>query len=130
MNQASPGRSQKGLSSFTMLFVMVAMATFFLIGIKVVPMFMDNATVNSVVVALDSDPEVKTMADEQIRNKVMKMLTLNNIRFLKAEQIVIKREDGLLKVNLDYEVRENIFRNLDAVAVFENHYETRLPNDS
>ncbi len=130
MSRSRLNQFQKGLSSFTLLFIMLAMATFFLIGIKVVPMFIDNATVNSVVQGLEEDPKVKSMVDEEIRSKIVKMLTLNNIRYLKPEQIVIIREDGLLKVQLDYESRENVFKNLDAVASFENHFQTKLPNDN
>ncbi len=118
---------QHGASTLGILFILISLATFMMVGVKVVPMYMDNATINSVVTGLENEPGIVKLNHDQLHYKIMKLLTINNIRSITNEQVVIKRENGKLTVDVDYEVRENIYRNLDAVASFKNHFETKIP---
>lgn len=127
MNSVSTLRKQKGISSLTVIFILISLAGFGLVGIKVVPMYMDNATINSIITGLGDQPGLTKLNDDQLRFKIEKLFTINSIYNIDQKALVIKRDNGKLTVDFDYEVRANIYRNLDAVASFKNHFETKLP---
>ena len=117
---------QIGASSFTLLFMLIMGALAITLAIKLLPLYLDNNSVNSVINSMGEDQKLQTYQDKQIRQKIQSRLTINNIRDFDGKNIVIKRDNGLLTIDANYEKRENIFKNIDVVVSFENHFETRL----
>ena len=117
---------QTGASTIVILIVLMFGAVVLTLALKLIPIYIDNSTIESVIHGLEKDLKITSYGDEEIRNKISKLLSINNIRSFKASDIKISREEGELFISLDYEVRENIFKNIDVIVSFENHFKTPI----
>jgi len=63
------------------------------------------------------------MGAAQIRTLINKRLIVNNVRSLKTEDISIEKDGNVALIVVEYEVRENLFRNIDSVIHFKHEYE-------
>ncbi|MCP5206162.1 MAG: DUF4845 domain-containing protein [Hahellaceae bacterium] len=122
-------KNQAGGSTIATLFLLIMVALALTLAIKILPKYMDNNSINSVINAMVEDSQVTSYTDDQIFTKIQSRLIINNIRDFKNESIKIKRDNGLLTIDADYEVRENIFKNVDVVVSFTNHAETPLKDN-
>jgi hypothetical protein len=50
---------------------------------------------------------------------------VNNIRGFDLKQIQIEKDGDIVHLNVDYEVRNNIISNVDAVIHFQHEYELK-----
>ncbi|MGD9660415.1 MAG: DUF4845 domain-containing protein [Porticoccaceae bacterium] len=114
---------QTGMSSLTLLLVLMAGAFVLLAGFKIGPLYIDNYFVRSSVNALQ-DEDVRNMSDHQIRRAVDRYFIINGVRDLSSKDIKIERDSSRTLVMLDYEKRINFFANLDVVVMFKNHFDT------
>lgn len=116
-------RNQTGLSSITLLLVLLAGAFILLAGFKIVPLYLDNYFVKSSIDSLQ-DEDIRKMSDRQIRNALGRYFTINGVRDLNAGQVKIERETDKVIVKLDYEKRIDFIANIDVVVSFENWFDT------
>ncbi len=118
-------RNQKGASALSIMVILFLAASILTIVMKVAPMFFDNMTIAKVLEDIGAQSDIAELADDEIISAFTKRLSINNIRGFDTKKIIITRDDGLLAIDINYEKRENIFKNIDAVASFENHFETK-----
>ncbi|MFL0797024.1 MAG: DUF4845 domain-containing protein [Cellvibrionaceae bacterium] len=93
---------------------------------KLGPVYLDNYS--SVRAALDSlgKEDLTSYKKSQIKSKLDKFLMVNNVRGAAAEAFRIEKHmKGGYKITANYEVRVNMWGNLDAVMVFENELLTK-----
>ncbi len=116
-------RRQTGMSMFGWLVVLGAAAFAVSISLKVVPHYMDNRAVTNILDGVS--PEVwRGPNKKKMHETVNKGLKVNSIRTLKSADIIeIERTPSLTKVVMDYEIRENLFGNVDVVLVFKKDYQ-------
>jgi len=116
-------RKQAGLGLFSWLVVLGLAGFAVSIGLKVIPHYMDNRAIVGVVETMS--PEVwRSSTPKRMLDTVDKGLKVNNIRTLKAKDVLkIDRTPSITKVNVDYEIRENLFGNVDVVLVFKKDYQ-------
>lgn len=116
-------RRQTGMSLFGWLVVLCVVGFAVNIGMKIVPHYMANNAIVGVIEGMS--PEVwRGSSKNKMHETVDKGLKVNNIRALKSKDLLeIKRTPSITKVNLDYEVRENLFGNIDIVLVFKKDYQ-------
>ena len=118
-------KNQKGASALSIMVILFLAASIMTIVMKVAPMFFDNMTIAKVLEDIGAQSDIAELSDDEIVGTFSKRLTINNVRDFDVKKVVIKRDDGLLTIDINYEKRENIFKNIDAVASFENHFETK-----
>ena len=119
---------QKGLSAFGWLVVIFLFGIALTIAYAMIPAYYDNTLVADGLKSIGSSPDVKTMSREQAIGKLQSYFDLNGVRGEPTKSIkVVRRSEGIL-VNIDYEVRENIFGNVDVVMRFENQLDTSNPD--
>ena len=119
---------QKGLSAFGWLVVIFLFGIALTIAYAMIPAYYDNTLVADGLKSIGSSPDVKAMSREQAVSKLQSYFDLNGVRGEPTKSIkVVRRSEGIL-VNIDYEVRENIFGNVDVVMRFENQLDTSNPD--
>ncbi|MCK9503060.1 MAG: DUF4845 domain-containing protein [Porticoccaceae bacterium] len=114
---------QTGMSSLTLLLVLMAGAFVLLAAFKIGPLYIDNYFVRSSVNALQ-DEDVSKMSDHQIRTTLDRYFIINGVRDLSSRDVKIDRDSARTLVMMDYEKRIDFFANLDVVVSFENHFDT------
>ena len=108
------------------LLVLLMFVSLAIIGMKVIPPFVDNMTLNSILKEVAKTKDIETLDDSDIREAFSKRFSINGVRNISMDQIVIKRE-GKLVIEINYETRVNVFRNIDVAISFENQFDSAHP---
>ena len=118
--------SQRGMSSLSLLIIMMVAGFFMMCAFKMVPAYAENMYVVDALKTLgDGAKPVGEMTKKEIKKSAMQRnYMLNNVRTEGPNNIDVERtRDGLL-VNINYEVRVNLFANADVVMSFENQLDS------
>lgn len=116
-------RRQAGLSFFGWLIVLCFVGFAVSMGLKLAPHYIDHNAIVGVVEGVSPDVW-RGSSKKKMFDTVDKGLKVNNIRTLKSKDVLkIDRSASVTKVNLDYEIRENLFSNIDVVLVFKKDYQ-------
>jgi len=91
--------------------------------IKLGPAYLDDKTISEAVASLDGTEGLSKMGPAQIRALVNKRLIVNNVRSMKPEDITIEKDGDTALITVEYEVRNNLFRNVDTIIHFKHEYE-------
>ena len=118
---------QQGISVMGALFGLVLVGFFASIGFKVLPHYMDNKALVKMINAVDRDSGgVQIRSVGEFYTHLNKNMSVNNIRDLNAADIVeIHSEGPDFYVDMKYEVREPILKNIDLVVKFEQKFRVR-----
>lgn len=117
------GKYQRGASGLSILFTIMMVVFFVATGLKLTPVYLDNATLKGAMDALNEQPGITKMSRSKIKGILLKQLQINNVRNIKKEDIVVVKEKGRLTVNVDHEVRLDLIQNIDLLISFENQFE-------
>tara|TARA_B100000809_G_scaffold66641_1_gene63448 strand:- start:4294 stop:4731 length:438 start_codon:yes stop_codon:yes gene_type:complete len=119
--------SQRGMSVFNFLIVMMVAGFFMMFAFKVVPYYAENMyVVEALKTVGESAKPVSEMNKREIKTIIQRHYMLNNVRAEGPNNIDVDRSrDGLL-VNINYEVRVPFLEvlNLDLVMSFENQLDS------
>ncbi len=114
-------RRQRGYGLWSWLFILSLLGLLAIVGLRIVPLYIDYFTVVKVVNNLYADEDLNKQSPRQLRALLDKRFRTNNLWDMKAEDTVHIRRDrklGLL-MHVKYEVREPLIYNLDVVASFD-----------
>lgn len=119
---------QRGMSLMGWLVILILTGFFASVGFKVLPHYMDNKALDKMINAVDREAAngVKINSVGEFYSYINKGMQVNNIRDLKAADIMEVRQEGAeLYVELKYEAREKILKNIDLVVSFDKKYRVR-----
>lgn len=120
--------AQRGMSLVTALLLLSLVAFLASIAFRVVPHYFDYMSLDKILLSVEKDVDRNTSIQsiQEFRTYVTKHMQVNGLRDLSIDEIMqIKLEDNLFKVQLKYEKREPLIRNLSIVAHFEKEYRLR-----
>ncbi len=120
-------KRQRG-ATLTSGIIAIFIGGFFLtVAFKLGPHYLDNHIIQGAIVQIgQSGLEGQSSAD--IRRKVRDFFTINNIRHISSDQVMIKRSGQGVEISLDYEKRIEMFGNVGVVVKFSNGYNSAEPN--
>lgn len=116
---------QGGASALVVLVMVLFFGSLLTLLIKIGPAYMDDYTIQEALENLDGTEGLSQMGPAQVRTLINKRLSVNNVRGFDAKDISVDKDGGLVLINVDYEVRTNIFRNVDAIVHFQHNYEMK-----
>ncbi len=106
---------------------MMIMALFFggllTLAIKIGPAYLDDFTIQEALESLDGTDGLSQMGPAQVRSLINKRLSVNNVDGFDPKNISVEKNGELVVIKVDYEVRNNIFRNVDTIVHFQHEYE-------
>ena len=114
-------QSQRGLSKWGWLIVLVLGAGLMTTVLRLGPHYIDYRIVGGVVERLDAS-QVHNMSRDKIREHFSKQFRIENFRVPLKEMLTIDRNRERTIIDINYEVREHLFYNIDVVLTFgEKH---------
>ena len=123
-------RFQAGLSGYELLFVLLAagfvMTCIFSLG----PHYMDDASVGSSLTSVHKDLSSRKgseMSNSNIIGALQKNLQVNGVSSDILKSIKVTRDTGSVLVSIDYEIRQHMFGNIDALLVFKHQEDFSVP---
>lgn len=124
-NKFSAMGRQGGASALTMLVMVLFFGSLLTLVIKLGPVYLDDITIQEALEGLEGTEGLSTMGPPQVRSLINKRLSVNNIRGFDAKQISVEKNGEFVVIKVDYEVRNNLFRNVDTVIHFKHEYEMK-----
>ncbi len=116
---------QKGMTSLGWLFVISIIGFFALLIIKLLPIYLGNMEIRSVLEAMRDDSEIRNFDKREFRKNLAKRLTVSSwTSGIDTNTLQVKKnKNGTKTLSLNYEARENYAGNIFIVVAFENQVE-------
>lgn len=109
---------QKGMTAIGWLIVLGLIAFFVLTILRLFPMYMEYSKVASVMESLTNEPGMASKTKTEIIKLIGKRFDINDVETVTAKQAIISKEDGVVKIKMEYERREEFLGNIDIVGKF------------
>ncbi len=110
---------QEGMTMLSWLIVLAVVVFFILVGIKMVPVYIENYSIKQVLENMENDRSVRKMSPGEMRKSFMKRLKINSVYTFDRDTIKIKKEKRGTRFTVDYEVRKPVAGNVAIVMDFE-----------
>ena len=112
------------MGGWLLLIVVFGMAI--TMGMKLIPLYMDHNTMSSVLDGMAAEDGLAGKRKSDLRGMIQQRFKINNVRgFNVKDNIEIKRTKNGTELIMDYEIRQNLFYNVDLVTAFEKTVELR-----
>ena len=120
MNSIAARSRQDGMTYIGMLIMLVVIAFFAIVLIKVLPLYLEHFKVDSSLESLgkESKDDPMALSSMEIEKHLLNRLNINDVQHVTKDDIKITREGRKTVVTVDYEARVTLFGNLDLVARF------------
>jgi len=109
---------QQGMTMLSGLIVLAIVVFFILIGIKMIPVYIENHAIKQVLQNMEKDRKVRKMSPGEMRKSFMKRLKINSVYTFDRDTIKIKKEKRGTRFSVDYEVRKPVAANVAIVMDF------------
>lgn len=116
-------QQQMGLGLWGYFWILLAIAAGATLALRLGPHYLTQRTIGTVIENIASEP-VHTMDKRAIRELLGKRFQINGLYDLDPKKVLeIDRTKERTKLILDYEVREPIIYNVDAVLTFHEEFQ-------
>lgn len=112
------GRKQRGLSKWGWLVFIGLLVTAASGVLRLGPHYIDFRVVQDVLNRLPAGEVHGEMSRTQINDHFKKQFRVENFRIPLKEMLKVERDREQTVINIDYEIREHLFYNVDVVLVF------------
>ena len=124
-NNLSAMKRQGGASALIVLVMVLFFGSLLTLVIKLGPVYLDDITIQEALEGLEGTEGLSRMGPAEVRRLINKRLSVNNVRGFDAKSITVEKDGDLVVIKVDYEVRNNIFKNVDTVVHFKHEYEMK-----
>lgn len=125
MNKKPVFHRQAGTSTLVMLVMVLFFGGLLMLTIKLAPAYLDDLTVQEIMERLDESQNPVSMTPAQLRGWIQKQLGVNSVDNFDPSYVTMKKQGNVALVTVEYEVRNDLFFNVDAVVHFKHEYEMR-----
>jgi len=114
---------QKGLTGISIMVILVVIAFMAIIFLKIMPVYFDSFKVSDVVSSLKEERGLGDKTNNEITTMILKRLDVNMVSDVTKEHIFIEKTKNDVFIDVEYEVRKQMFGNLDIVVSFKKSVE-------
>ena len=95
------------------------------VAIKIGPVYIDDLTIQEALESLEGTEGLSSMGPAEVRRLINKRLSVNNVSGFDAKNISVEKNGDSVVISVDYEVRNDLFGNVDSVVHFQHEYELK-----
>ena len=106
---------QRGMTVIGMLLLIIVIAFVALIGMKVVPMYIQMFTVKSTIESIRKEPQLAQMSTTDIQNAIQKRFDIGYVDNITARDLKIRNDRGGRVLDLVYQDERDLFYGLSVV---------------
>jgi len=115
---------QDGLSLTGYIIAIALLAFFIAIGLKLVPIYIEHYYVKHSLEMVKA--EASTLPEEEIKSRLMKNFSINDVDNVSRKQIKVRRLDAnTLEVAVEYDVQRQLLANIDVIVHFSDSVELK-----
>jgi len=109
---------QRGLTMIGFLFVAFVLIMVALLGMKLIPAYIEFFSVKKVLATMGQDSDLKSKSNSEIRNDFIKRAGVSYVTVVKPEDLSIDRRNGVAVITADYAFRTKLVGNISLVVDF------------
>jgi hypothetical protein len=109
---------QRGISIEGVVAAAFLLAIFSILGMKLMPHYMENKIIQNIFIALANDPEMKQSTIIEIQGAYNKRAGIDNINVINYTDIHIDNTNGSLYLSAEYEVTIPMVSNISLLLEF------------
>jgi hypothetical protein len=114
---------QKGMTGTGWLVVLALIGFFSLLIIKLAPVYMEYYSVKTVLASLENEPLITQKSIADVKKLVHRRLKVNGVYDVDKKGLKIKRADGVMTVEMTYQVTKHMVGNVDVLISFSDKLE-------
>ena len=114
------GTSAAGFNVWTVSINLLLLSMILVVGLRVVPSYIKYLIVKDLIARVAAEHDRQTDTVTNLRTRLGKLPTTNQIYDIPIEDIAIYRERGVIVIDASYERRFPLFWILDGVIVFDD----------
>lgn len=114
---------QKGLTGVSIMAILVVIAFVAVIFLKIMPVYFDAFKVGDVVSSMKDERGLGEKSNREITSMILKRLDVNMVSDVTKDDIFIEKSKNEVFIDVEYEVRKQMFGNLDFVVSFKKSVE-------
>lgn len=103
----------------SMLVVVAALVFVASMGLKIVPVYVDDSSVKAVVASFDNKADMRGKSKKQVLDIFKKRMKINNV-MLRDEDYTLKKKGGDYLLVVDYEPRGQLIGSLEYIVHFQH----------
>lgn len=111
-------QSQRGMTAIGWVLVLMMIGVVTMIVLKLVPIYLDGFNATSVVEGLKTERGIGAKTPSEIQKLILRRMDVNMVDGVTKDDIYISRGKGQVTIEVEYEIRERMFGNLDVVVSF------------
>ncbi len=105
MNMTGIRNRQNGMTFIGIVMLLVVIAVIALTAVKIIPIYIENFAVKSVLTSIENDHRIDPKSKAAIWESIKKRLYINEVRLIKKEHVTMSRKNGKTTVTIEYESR-------------------------
>ncbi len=109
---------QRGLGLLSGLLLLLLIGTVVLIGFRVAPIYIEYYQIRKALATIGDDVRSYDVDTRDIQRRLDRHFAIDYISKVKASDIPIRKQQGRILADLNYEDRRALFANLHVVAQF------------
>lgn len=115
--------SQKGMTFLGLAVVLGILAFFVLLVLRLAPSYMEFFNVKSSMDSLVNEAGITQQSPSEIKKLIDRRFLINDVKNTGRDDVTITKDGGVLTVSIEYEVRNHVMGNVDAVMMFDHSVE-------
>ena len=120
-------KKQTGAAAPLVILFLGMLAVMLTLAFKLAPPVFEHWQVEAVLESFEDDSDVTELSIAEIQKRFNKRLIINNVRsFNSKEWLYVTKDEDLLSIEVSYEVRVPVYRNVDAIFFFEKAFEKKI----
>ncbi|MCC1495607.1 DUF4845 domain-containing protein [Alcanivorax sp. 1008] len=112
----------RGVSMVGWLLIGAVVVVFGSAGMKTIPAYLEFNTIKGAIVSILQDSKVSLKSESELRGELDKRFMINNVKAITVSEVGFVKDAGGVSAIVDYEVRENLFGNLDLAMTFSGKF--------
>ena len=116
-------KKQQGMTLIGWVLMFLLIAVIAIVVLKLVPVYLDGYKVYQSMESLKADDTAKGKNTAELRKLLLRRLDINMVTDVTSDNITFTRQGGKTILDVEYEVRKQMFGNLYAVVVFNKSVE-------
>ena len=114
---------QRGLSFLTLIALVGMLGFAAVIGLKLIPVYMDSWKIDGIMTAVISEPGVNEQSRQEVINAMLKRLDIDAVEGVNysnwKERLSVTKRKNNVTIDVNYEITTPLIGNLSLLAVFE-----------
>ncbi len=116
-------RRQRGMTFWSLLFVLVVLGFVFLVSLKLFPIYLESFKINHAIESVTKDPGVGDRSKADIRDTLIKRFDIDDVRRITernfSQYVDIDKKGQRVRISVEYRAETHLAGNIYLVADFK-----------